>query len=59
MATGMNSLYITNDHNYCGNTAMFDPNNDLSIQFSTISDDDMQDNEGNIDDNVDREKRYG
>ncbi|CAB4000225.1 Hypothetical predicted protein [Paramuricea clavata] len=57
MATGMNSLYITNDHNYCGSAAMFNPNDDLNMQFSTISDDDMQDNEGNIEDNVDREKR--
>lgn len=44
MAAGMNSLYITNDHNYSGNAAMFNPDNDLNMQFSPVSDQ-MQNND--------------
>lgn len=34
----MNNLYITNDHNYCGNAGMFNLDDDLNMQFGTISD---------------------
>ena len=47
----MNSLYITNDHNYCNNVAMFNSNDieDIDVQFGSTSDDiqyDIKEEEG-------------
>ena len=35
MAAGMNSLYITNDHNYCS-TSMFNPDDNLNMEFNDL-----------------------
>jgi hypothetical protein len=57
MAAEMNSLFITNEHDYCRNAAIFNPNDDLNMQFSTVSND-VQNNDSHIDDNIEHKKRY-
>jgi hypothetical protein len=58
MAAEMNSLFITNEHDYCqGNSAIFNPNDDLNMQFSTVSND-VQNNDSHIDDNIEHKNRY-
>ena len=54
MAGEMNTLSITNDHNYCGNEAKFNPDDDLYMKFGATPD--MQDGGGTVDD-VDHRKQ--
>ena len=55
MAGEMNNLYITNDHNYCGNAGIFNLDDDLNMQFGTTSDQQNNDDDGI--DNVDQRKQ--
>ena len=56
MAAEMNGLYITNEHNYCNDRAVFNPDEGFDMQFSTISND-AEDNGLDIDESGDEERR--
>ena len=55
MAAEMNGLYITNDHDYCNNPAMFNPD-DADMQFSTVSNH-IEDDDFDLDNDADQGKR--
>ena len=56
MAAEMNGLYITNDHDYCNNPAMFNPDDDADMQFSTVSNH-IEDDDFDLDNDADQGKR--
>ena len=54
MAAEMNGLYISNEHNYCNDPAVFYPDEGLDMQFSTVSNDTM--NDLDLDETADQER---
>ena len=56
MVAEMNGLCITNEHNYCNDPAVFNPDEGFDMQFSTISNDAVN-NDLDIDESGDQERR--
>lgn len=54
MAGEINTLSITNDHNYCGSEAKFNPDDDLYMKFGTTPD--LQDVDDTVND-IDQRKQ--